>query len=195
MATERTSTAETTTSTSTTADHNALKAGDKVEYDGKLAKVVNYGFLELPSNPGQDTHYSEKLVAHLQLPALTPGGKPEYAYYVNPDEITLLKDEPERRLELEKEFNALFGDPVPVDPKEDTRPAPEIRQKGPAPKAERTSSTRGVENEGSRANREPIDLGRATEAGNEEDTAAKTVDTSKFGRSTKSTAKGRKASK
>lgn len=132
-------------STVLTEERNAFKAGQPVEYDGKLAKVVEFGFLELPRNPGGEIKYSDSLVATLQLPALTPGGMPEYAYMVPADEMTSLKDDPKKLRSMQQEWNALLGDPVPKDEEKEKAEEPEIRQKGAGPEASKTSSTRGKE--------------------------------------------------
>ncbi len=125
---------------STRTERGAFAAGDKVEYQGKLAKVIEFGFLEQPRLPGEDAKISEGLVANLQLPADTEGGKPDTAYMVPASEIKSLKGDSKRQRALEMEWNPFFGDPKPLDPAKDG-PAPVTRQKGAAPKASKTRST------------------------------------------------------
>jgi len=153
MATEARDKAPARRASTTTAERTAYKAGDKVEYDNQLAKVVNYGFLEIPTNPGENAKFSETLGLNLQLPAASPGGKPEYAFNVDPSDVKALKDDPKRLRSLEMESNALFGDPVPVEPSAEKQKGPEIRQKGAAPEASKTSSTRGKEGKATAAPR------------------------------------------
>jgi hypothetical protein len=179
MATERTRTATSHTSTHATTQRNAFKAGQEVEYDGKLAKVINFGFLELPSNPGQDAAFSDKLVAHLQLPALQPGGKPEYAYFVDPSDIKDLSDDPKRQQALEVEFNALFGD-KPPESGEVKYTEPKIRKAGQRSGAESVTPITD------RNKRAPVDMAHAAPKG-------ETVDTSKV--EGKPAKKSQKASK
>lgn len=135
MAKDRTAQTETSTSTFTTEQRTQFKEGQPVEYDGKLAKIVHYRFEELPSQPGMDTHFTDTLVATLQLPALSPGGKPEYAFFVQPNKIKALNDDPKRLRALQVEYAALMGDPVPVDPAKEP-PAPKIKAPNSHTKAE-----------------------------------------------------------
>jgi hypothetical protein len=109
-------------------ERTAFRVGEKVEWDGKLAKVIAFGYLEQTTNPGEDASFSKELEAHLQLPAASPGGKPDVARHVPATEITSLRDNPKRQRELEIEFNALFGDPVPVDPSKESAKGPEIHK-------------------------------------------------------------------
>jgi hypothetical protein len=128
-----------------TEEFGKFKSGQAVEYDGKLAKVVSFGFQELTVAPGEDRQFSDGPVLTLQLPADSPGGPMHYAYLDPPDEATSLSDNPERKRTLEKEWNPFFGDPVPEEPSKEKAEAPKIRQSGAAPEAKRTSSTRGKE--------------------------------------------------
>lgn len=173
------------TASTRTSDHTAFVAGDKVEYEGKLAKVIQFGFLELPTNPGQDAQFSDRLVAHLQLPAPAPGGKPERAFFVPQDKITSLKDNPKKQRALETEFNPFFGDPTPVAESENNN-KPLMRG------AKGTTKTSG---EAARANRPPIDMVRATGADKLKKDATtgtvKTVDTSKAAAKPKAVAKAK----
>ncbi len=133
--------------------------GEKVEYDGRLAKVIQFGFLELPTQPGADAKFSDELCAHLQLPAATPGGKPETVFFAKLGAIKSLRNDPKRQRALELEFNPYFGDPAPGATAKYNEP--EIRK----PRAARAKS--GPSNV-----REAIDMTRAAPQG-------QTVDTSK----------------
>lgn len=160
----------------------SFRAGDRVEYEGKLAKVISFGTQQI-SAPGQTLEFSDGPVLTIQIPADSIGAKPNTVYNLAPDQVKSLKDDAKRRAALEKEWNAFFGDPVPADPEKAAKvEAPKIRQSGPAPEAKRTSSTRGKNAETAPAAREAMDTSKG-----------KTVDTSKAGR--EKAAKAPKAAK
>lgn len=163
MATSRTQTAEKKTSRELTTERNAFRPGEQVEFDGALAKVVNYGYLELPSAPGQDIQFSDKLALHLQLPALTPGGPVEYARFVPVDEVTSLRDNPKRQRELQMEFAPLFGDAAPMAEGKYTEPNTKgVTGEGREPS--KRSGAEGVDRIVARNQRQPVDLSRTQAA-------------------------------
>jgi hypothetical protein len=175
-------TASPTTRTATLHSKEATQfhVGEKVEYDGKLAKVIQFGFLELPTLPGQDAKFADELCTHLQLPAATPGGKPETVYFAKLDAIKSLRDDPKRQRALELEFNPYFGDPAPGAAAKYNEP--EIRK----PRSARAKS--GPSNV-----REPIDMVRAAGEGQTVDTSKGTPKKAKSSKKTSSKKSAKKA--